>query len=775
MNRYLQSIVRCGCFVAALVLAGGLPAQEQTLPLGTWRSYLNHSLTVGTVEKDGIVYTITTGGMFSYEAATGEVRTYSTVDGLSGINPSSIYYAHLTGRIYIGYNDGQIDYFTDPAAGIFSYTDIRRNTFFTDKRINAFAADDSRLYVATNFGLVIYDQASGLPLTDVSQFADNPSRTAASGVALHAGEVYVLLQDQGLYHAPVDFPNLKDPSIWLRETDDTGLPVGISILSIGARTGQLYLLSDQTVFLKENDTWRVFEPLDFAWFRLFVSEKGVGAARIDRVTMVNAQGGRYEFFLTGDIRNGVVLGDAEFYLGARFRGLYRFNNWDISRITPDGPASNDCVEVVAGHGEVYVAPKGYNQAYGPDVNTLGVFHYQTRSGVWNQLNLASQQLPEAVSTGFARASYDPQTRTAYLGSWGQGLVTLQDGVLQDYYDCQNVDLPTITGACDPGNKGNTRVSGMDFDPYGNLWVSFDFALPPLAVRTPGGDWREVPLSKFPADHHIVRMITDDYGSVWMIHLGKGLLVYTANNTPENFTDGRMISLRSGPGQGDLPTNDVFALAKDQDGFIWVGTGQGVVVFYDAFSISQGSIVDAAPPVFEGSALLENTVVTAIAVDGGNRKWIGTEDGLFLVSENGDKLIHQFNTENSPLLANKINDIAIDQQTGEVFVATELGLISFQGDATEGERGCDNLRVYPNPVLPDYQGTVTIRGSASESTVRITTVSGLLVRELTAEGGTAVWDGRDLYGRRVRSGIYLALVANRNGEDACIAKFSVISR
>ncbi|MEO1450387.1 MAG: transcriptional regulator, partial [Bacteroidota bacterium] len=199
----------------------------------------------------------------------------------------------------------------------------------------------------------------------------------------------------------------------------------------------------------------------------------------------------------------------------------------------------------------------------------------------------------------------------------------------------------------------------------------------------------------------------------------------------------------------------------------------VVVYYDPASIALGSIVDASTPVFDQTGLLSNNVVRSIAVDGGNRKWIGTENGVFLVAENGDDVIHHFTKENSPLLSNRVNDVAIDQSTGEVFIATDKGLISYQGDATLGDRDCNDVLVYPNPVRPDYEGTITIRGAARGSAVKITTVSGMLVRELESQGSTATWDGLDTFGNPVRSGIYLALIADRNGEKACIGKFSVI--
>jgi hypothetical protein len=391
------------------------------------------------------------------------------------------------------------------------------------------------------------------------------------------------------------------------------------------------------------------------------------------------------------------------------------------------------------------------------------------------LDSINKRLPYEVGTSFARAYYHPETGEAYMGSYGSGLVILQDATLQDFYYCGNSGISIINQQCNPANSENSRVSGIDFDSYGNMWVSLDLALPPLVVRNPQGEWFQVPNFRFPAEHHITDMMVDDFNNIWMVDNDRGLLVYTENGTPDVYDDGQLLSLKIGTNAGNLPSNEVFSLATDQDGFIWVGTAKGVTVFFDPFSISQGRVVDASPPVFDRTALLKNSSVTAIAVDGGNRKWLGTEDGIFLVSENGDELLAQYTEANSPLLSNRILDIEIDPKTGLVFIATDKGLMSLQGESIEGESTCNDVLVYPNPVFTDFQGLVTIKGTAAESKVKITTVTGMLVKEVDSLGGIATWDGRDAYGNPVRSGIYLALIADRNGEKACVGKFSVIAR
>ena len=142
--------------------------------IGDWRSYLSHNKATKSIEKAGVIYTITTGGMFSWEDATEETRSFSTVEGLSGINPTTIYVDKSSGQIFIGYADGMIDYFSDPRE-IRQLADIKRNTFFTQKQIYQFDSNGKRLYVATDFGLVIYDLGTRLPAFTITQIGDNPA------------------------------------------------------------------------------------------------------------------------------------------------------------------------------------------------------------------------------------------------------------------------------------------------------------------------------------------------------------------------------------------------------------------------------------------------------------------------------------------------------------------------------------------------------------------------------------------------------------------------
>jgi hypothetical protein len=173
-------------------------------------------------------------------------------------------------------------------------------------------------------------------------------------------------------------------------------------------------------------------------------------------------------------------------------------------------------------------------------------------------------------------------------------------------------------------------------------------------------------------------------------------------------------------------------------------------------------------------LLEKEIITAIAVDGANRKWFGTKSsGVFLTSADGETELEHFTTENSPLLNNEITDIAVNQKSGEVFIGTISGLISYMGEATEANDEFSDVYVYPNPVRETYEGPIVVKGLVNDTDVKITDISGNLVYKTTSLGGQAIWDGKNLNGNRCKTGVYLVFLSDALGEKTKVTKLMFI--
>ncbi len=254
--------------------------------------------------------------------------------------------------------------------------------------------------------------------------------------------------------------------------------------------------------------------------------------------------------------------------------------------------------------------------------------------------------------------------------------------------------------------------------------------------------------------------------------GAGLLVFDPMTNRSRF-------LTTERGQGGLLTNTVRALAKDRTGAIWVGTDLGPTVFDNPAGAFDGP-VDAQPPLLNGRRLLANEVVTSIAVDGGNRKWIGTRTGLYRVAPDGSQLLDSFTADNSPLPANTIQALAVEPVSGRVFIQTgtapadrNKGIVSYRTSATEPAETLSRLTIFPNPVRPDFSGTVGINGLTDDATVKVLDAGGQLVYETRSQGGTATWNLRDYRNRPAQTGVYLIVVVAADGTEGLAGKLAVV--
>ncbi|RYF47308.1 MAG: T9SS type A sorting domain-containing protein, partial [Cytophagaceae bacterium] len=315
------------------------------------------------------------------------------------------------------------------------------------------------------------------------------------------------------------------------------------------------------------------------------------------------------------------------------------------------------------------------------------------------------------------------------------------------------------------------ITSLATDIDGNLWITTGKASArqaTLHVRRPDGQYQSFPAI---SQLNIVQIVPDDNGFLWLrTEVGGGLLVFDPQTN-------RSRALSTQTNQGGLLTNSVRALVKDRNGVIWVGTDLGPMVYdnpYGAFD----PIINAQSPIINGRRLLANELITSIAVDGGNRKWLGTRSGLYHVAPDGSQLFDTFTADNSPLPSNTVQSLAIEPTSGKIFIETgtadqSRGIISYQGAATEPASSLNQITIFPNPVRPDFTGTVGINGLTGNATVKIVNAGGQLVYETRSQGGTATWTLRDYQGRMAQTGIYLIVVVNVDGSEGLAGKLAVV--
>ena len=390
-----------------------------------------------------------------------------------------------------------------------------------------------------------------------------------------------------------------------------------------------------------------------------------------------------------------------------------FFNWQ--KFYPIGPVTKDVYSIDVNNSHFWVATGGIDSWNNANVKE-GVFGATTTLGQNYQKLFRGKRCCRCCLQPF-------NSNEAFIATWNEGVIQLNWSNINSNFEKiekynhlnTNGHLGTLNQDTSSAIYGWIRVKSIVFDNAGNLWGANSQVNNPLFVRKPNGDWHSFSFnSTNTTNTHLGDIIIDNIGQKWVVvPSGVGLVVYNDNNTIEDVQDDQDRILNSALGSGNLPSTSVYSLAKDRDGEIWVGTNKGVAVFYNPENVFTGNDFDAQQILVTVDGyveyLLANETVTAIAVDGANRKWLGTQNaGIFLVSPDGTEQIHHFTEENSPLFSNTITDIAINNQTGEVYIGTSKGLISYISDATQGYESHQNVTVYPNPVRPEFNGPLLLR-------------------------------------------------------------------
>lgn len=377
----------------------------------------------------------------------------------------------------------------------------------------------------------------------------------------------------------------------------------------------------------------------------------------------------------------------------------------------------------------------------------------------------------------------------WLGTKCSGIYEFKNYKLANHYTYDNSPLTSILPNIKDAGK-YVRVTALNYDKDGNLWMCNNECDTIVRILKKDGTWKSYYYSEASKKPTWDRTYFDQRGWAWInsrrssSNGESGLLVIDTNGTINTQSDDQHRYLSTFQNQnGESYTPDLYyCVTEDLDNALWMGCTKGIFMTKTPENIFKSTFTFTQPvvPRNDGSGLgdylLNGIPVKCIAIDGGNRKWVGTlNNGVYLLSANGMETIEHFTTENSPLISDEINDLAIDGETGEVFIATSKGLCSYRGDATDPATtmSSSNLKVYPNPVRPEYQGKVHITGLMYNSDVKIVSAAGKLVAEGTSIGGEFSWDCCLQNGRRVGSGIYYALCTDEDGKKDAVAKILII--
>ncbi len=751
---------------------------QSDLRLYQWSEHLPYNTGVTVTQSPTRVYYGTEFALISIlKSDTSQVEFFSKVDGLSDVAPSWIKYHNGLKTLIIGYKSGNIDLLD--STGITNFNDIVRNTAIQgDKQIrHIYITDGPLAYFSTSFGLVVLNLETGKFTSTVL------TNNTVNAFTIYEGKYYVAT-DIGVYrYDPASGNIIENFSQW-EKIGITGLIPNYKSESITVHKGSLYAGGQGAIYKKSGGE-------DFA---LFYSQPDFKLSYLSNESDLLIAGlscgtecvGRIAFFTENAFwhENGINCNGRPTYAiedeTGRIWYADEFAPFKLAQnhFTPcdnliyDTPFSGNVSEMEVKDGILYVASGGVSEAYGYNGNKDGFFTFdRVHWSIYNQFNT-----PELAALGlenFFRILPHPTQNKVYIGTYWGGLLE---------YDFQNFTLYNDTNSSLQGAFGDTlreRITGLAFDDGGNLWVSNYIAPRPLSVLKADGTWKSFDLSCSNITN-VSQIVVDHRGYKWMTLVSRNasLIVFDDGGTIDDESDDRCIQLSES--NTEIPTNSIFSIAVDLDGDIWVGTAEGPVVFDgggDIFNGHEGSRIKVEQDGVLNFLFGEETIYS-IAIDGANRKWFGTGSGVFVQSPSGNEQVAVYNTDNSPLLDNRIIDIAIDGNNGVVYIATDGGIMSVRTDAIiGGQVHSEDVYAFPNPVRPDYDGPIAIRGLARDAVVKITDVRGNLLHESRALGGQAIWDGKDLGGQQAETGVYLVFsTAGSDGfnkPDALVTKILVV--
>jgi ligand-binding sensor domain-containing protein len=749
--------------------------------VGQWQDHFSYNNGKQIIVVDNTIYMISENGILKYNKDNSEIEKLTKLNYLSDITPSAIAYDEQTKNIIIGYSSGNIDLIHKNE--ITNINDIKKKNINSSKTINSIIAKNGIAYIGCDFGIVTID-IKRVEVKETWFFGNNGSYVHVNDMDFNDNDIYVATTT-GVYKGNID-ENLVDFSKWTELSDAEQPPLA---WMKGGNYNTLKYFQDKLIVnykspQENNDTIMAYDGT--TWTHVINDRRFTNNISGNNDTLICSTGsalytygrnlestGEYWFYKTeyswiNTNATHAIIYDDKIWIADKENGLCWIKDNTGGIIDINSPQSNKVFDISSSKSRIMAVNGGYISSLVPTWKSLQLYIYENYE--WK--TKTTSNFPElAEMTDFVSITFDPNDEKRYfLCSWTKGLVEFRQDQFYKSYNETNSTMVPIDGS------EMIRTGSAAFDGNGNLWVTNSLASKCLHVMTKDGRWTGF---SFPnMVKNITKLIVTSSGKKWMV-LGQsgGLFVFDDNGTPEDKTDDRYKHLTVCNENGETVSNDVYSIAEDKNGYIWVGTAKGVVVYYNPDKVFDNSTFwgrQIKVPRNDGTdnadILLSADVVTAICVDGANNKWFGTQNGgAYYTSSDGIETIHNFNTTNSAIPSDNILAISIVPETGDVFFATPKGIISYRGTATEGSETYDEILAFPNPVRSDYYGPITIKGLVAGSIVKIADIAGNIVYEAKSTGGQLVWDGRNLNGNRVASGVYIVFASTEIGEQKSTTK------
>lgn len=735
-----------------------------------WQGYFSFNEIKDISESPTTVFAASENALFSKNATTNLLKTTTTVDGLSGQTISAVYYSEAFKKTIIGYENGLMILVNETDGSILKVVDIINKQLPTNlKKINHFMENNGLVYVSCDFGIVQFNLNTS-KFGDTYFIGDNGAEISVKQTTWFNGFIFAATSS-GIRRADSTNPNLIDFSQW------TVVNSG-SWSSVETLDTELIAINDSGYIHRYNsNTFIGFLQLPQVSVDMRAKNHNLFVTTANTVYVYNNQ-----MVLNRQIANTQVLDNTlnfscatavgdKLFIGTKEKGLFvssLSNASTFENTTPAGPLRNNIFSLDATSNVLWAVYGDYDTSYNPyALDSYGISKFST-SG-W--LNIPYSEVFDAKS--ITRILVNPNNeKQVFASSFFSGLLKIENDVPNLLYNEKNSGLESIT--TEGPSYIDVRINATAFDKTGNLWVTNSRVKNGLKVLKTNGQWGSYAMTSILDNAEagsFSSLVVDRNNVKWMGTYRDGVVGF--NETTNTFK-----KITFGTDAGNLPVADVRSIALDTKNQLWIGTIKGLRVLSNVGNFQTEGQLKANPIIIMEDNLAQELMyeqfITSIAVDGANNKWMGTTDsGVFMVSPNGQETKYHFTINNSPLPSNAINDIKINNATGEVFIATTKGMISFNGIATDANEDLNSVYVYPNPVRPTYSGTVKVAGLLDKANVKITDIEGNLVYETTSEGGTIEWDTTAFGRYKVSSGVYMIFISAQDGGETKVKKVMII--
>lgn len=730
-----------------------------------WKGYFSFNEITDVCISENKVHASTKNALFNKDILTNSLTTFTSVNDVKPDEVTAIIQTS-NNHTLVGNKNGLI-ILIKPDGSTFNKVDIITDVPVpaNNKRINDFYEYDGKVYVSTQYGISViklsnFEIESNFYIGSSGEFLDVLQTT------VHNGEIFAVTRTQGIKKALLTNPFLYDFSQWSVFNSSFWI-------SIATFNNQLVAMNTDGYTYKFVGTLpQQFSNQVSGGLKLRTDSVYLTISHQSQILVYNQSLSLvsivYQIPDFPDSFTCAITKNDKLYIGTRKNGFFEttvINPTIFTNMSPNGPIEDYSFRVKKTTNDLWLTHGSFDRTYNPDMKLQGISVFNKNSG-WTKI--PSTELSGAVSLG-AIAENPRNASDVFVCSGHDGLLRFTNKTDLQVYDETN-NLESVGGF--PGYI-SVRINGLKHDRDGGLWITNAFVNNGLKVLKSNNTWQSYNLSTVlqnTTNERYGNLDIDKNGTKWVATLSNGFYGFN-----ENYSNKFIVVNEE---NGNLPSNDVRCVAVDNRNQLWIGTFKGLRILssVDKF-VTESELSTTNIVIQEGDLAQElfyQQVIQDIKVDGSNNKWVSIADaGVFQVSPNGQTTLRRFTKENSPLPSNNVFDIDIDEVTGEVFFATDKGLVSYLGTSTRGDDNLENVYAYPNPVRPGYSGTVKISGLMDKVNLKITDIEGNLVFETTSSGGTVEWDTTAFGKYKVASGVYMVFVTSSDAAETTVKKIMVV--